>query len=55
MKVRDMREFINKLDGNTDIEFEYHGKKMEIVKKDTKASVSPAGEFFKIVLDFGEE
>ena len=47
-----MREFIKNLDDNTEIEFEYHGKKMKIVKKDTKASVSPAGEYFKIGLDF---
>lgn len=52
MKIGDMREFIKNLDDNTEIEFEHHGKKMEIVKKDTKASVSPAGEYFKIGLDF---
>ena len=52
MKIGDMREFIKNLDDNTEIEFEYHGKKMKIVKKDTKASVSPAGEYFKIGLDF---
>ena len=52
MKVSDMREFIKNLDDNTEIEFEHHGKKLEIVKKDTKASVSPVGEYFKISLDF---
>lgn len=33
MKIGDMREFIKNLDDNTEIEFEYHGKKMKIVKK----------------------
>ena len=55
MKIGDMRTFINRMGDDTEIEFECRGKKMKIVTKDTRASVSPVGEFFKIVLDFVNE